>query len=70
CFLSTYQKRLDYIFLYETRIDATQHRPKFRSIEIDQGDFFPLDALPADIQPGTKRRLKELVSKTPSSLLW
>ena len=70
CFLSTYQNRLDYIFLYETRIDATQHAPKFRSIEIDQGDFFPLDALPADIQPGTDRRLKEFVGTTPCSLLW
>ncbi len=70
CFLSTYQNRLDYIFLYETRIDATQHAPKFRSIEIDQGDFFPLDALPADIQPGTDRRLKEFVGATPCSLLW
>ena len=69
CYLSTYSGWPDYIFLYKANVQSKRHKPSFRSIEIDAGDFFEPHNLPK-LQPGTDRRLKEHFKKAPISLQW
>lgn len=54
-----------YIFRQWRRIH--DFKPNY---EIAAADFFPLDALPADITPGTLRRIEEAHGTRPVGELW
>lgn len=47
-----------------------QEAPKRPDREIAEAGFFPLDALPVDTTPATRRRLEELFAGRPVSPYW
>ena len=47
-----------------------QSAPKLADREIAEAGFFPLDALPAETTPATRRRLAEVLGGTPASPYW
>jgi ADP-ribose pyrophosphatase YjhB (NUDIX family) len=53
--------RRDHVVLFVVR-DARQARPKRPSLEILAADFHPLDRLPDDLTPATRRRLDEVLA--------
>ncbi|MCO5063771.1 MAG: NUDIX domain-containing protein [Rhizobiaceae bacterium] len=55
------------VFLVEA---FRQTGPKRPDKEIAEAGFFPLDALPADTTPATRRRLGEIVGGHPASPFW
>lgn len=59
--------RSDHVALY--RIDDWQREP-IDSMEIAEAAFFPADALPDDIEPGTRRRVEEINGLRGSDLYW
>ncbi len=61
--------RRDHVLLYEAQ--AWQPGPKPPGdLEIAETRFFALDALPADLSPGTARRLAELAGKAQPDGEW
>lgn len=61
--------RRDHVALYLVT-GFTQTAPKVPDMEIAAADFFPLDALPAQTSPATRRRLAELFEDRPPSAEW
>lgn len=59
--------RSDHIALY--RIDDWQQET-VETVEIADAKFFPTDALPDDIEPGTRRRVEEILGQRGPELLW
>lgn len=47
-----------------------QTAPKTADIEIAEAGFFPLDALPKETTPATRRRIAELFGEAEASPLW
>ena len=58
----------DHVAVYVVR--AFSEGPMPRSMEIAEGRFFPLDALPEGITPGTRRRLDEVLAGQPAASDW
>lgn len=61
--------RRDHVALYLVT-GFTQIAPKTPDMEIAEAGFFPLDALPAQTSPATRRRLAELFDGRPPSAEW
>lgn len=61
--------RRDHVALYLVT-GFTQPAPKRPDREIAEAGFFPLDALPAETTPATRRRLAELFGGEPASAEW
>lgn len=55
------------LFLIES---FRQTAPKLPDREIAEAAFFPVDALPADTTPATRRRIEEIVTGKPASPYW
>ena len=47
-----------------------QEKPKVADLEIAAACFFPLDGLPADVTPATRRRLAELAGTAMPDTVW
>lgn len=58
----------DHVFLY--RIDAWETRERKSSQEIAEVAFFPLDALPPDLNRGSRARLEEAFGRAELSPEW
>lgn len=58
----------DHVALY--RFDAWRPCPALENGEIAERGFFTLDGLPADISPGTRRRLAEVFEGAEISAVW
>ena len=58
----------DHVAVYVVRVFSEGPMP--RSMEIAEGRFFPLDALPEGITPGTRRRLDEVLAGQPAASDW
>jgi ADP-ribose pyrophosphatase YjhB (NUDIX family) len=58
----------DHIALY--RIDSWRPCAPKRDAEIAERNFFPIDALPEDITPGTRRRIAEIFHAAPIGATW
>jgi 8-oxo-dGTP pyrophosphatase MutT (NUDIX family) len=66
-YLATQEKRDDYVAVYVcTEFDKTN----IISPEIAEEKWFPLDALPADVSPATRRRIEEYQGLRPLSDRW
>jgi 8-oxo-dGTP pyrophosphatase MutT (NUDIX family) len=64
----TVSKR-DHVLAYICQVDSSPlHKP--RSFEIAEIGYFGLDELPADTDPGTARRIREIVDGTEPSEVW
>jgi len=50
--------------------DFSQSAPKLPDHEIAEAGFFPLDSLPADTTPATRRRVAEIFERQPVSAYW
>ena len=61
--------RRDHVALYLVT-EFRQSAPKKRDHEIAEAGFFPLDALPAETTPATRRRIAELFGGEPLSDTW
>jgi 8-oxo-dGTP pyrophosphatase MutT (NUDIX family) len=61
--------RRDHILLYVVR-DFRVVGTKTPDREIAEAGFFPLDALPGDVTPATRRRLGEIASGAAPSPIW
>lgn len=61
--------RRDHVVLYVSR-GVRQPTPKRPSLEIVSGRFYPLDALPADVNRPARERLAELLDGRPPSDVW
>jgi mutator protein MutT len=51
-------------------VETWRGTPKVDGLEIVECRFFPLEDLPDDITPATRRRLMELTGGTPVTELW
>ncbi len=58
----------DHVALFVVR--AWTGAPKADGVEILETAFFPLDALPTDTSPATRRRLAEVTGVTPPAERW
>lgn len=58
----------DHVALY--RFDAWRPCPPLENGEIAERAFFAMDALPADVSPGTRRRLAEALEGAEVSATW
>jgi ADP-ribose pyrophosphatase YjhB (NUDIX family) len=63
-----YSKR-DHVLVYVVR-DFSWNGAHPPNREIQECRFFPLDALPADLNPGTRRRIAEIMYGEPLSQYW
>ena len=61
--------RRDHVALYLVT-GFTQTAPKKPDIEIAEAGFFPLDALPGETTPATRRRIAELFGGGPAAPYW
>jgi len=61
--------RRDHVGLYLVT-EFRQTAPKKPDIEIAESGFFPLDALPEQTSPATRRRLEEVFSGQAADLYW
>lgn len=61
--------RRDHVALYLVR-DFVVDAPKTPDLEIAEARFFPLDALPQGLTPGTRRRLAEIAGSSTPSAEW
>lgn len=61
--------RRDHVVLYVAR-GVRQARKRRPGLEIVSARFHPLDALPADVTSGTRRRLAEVAGEAPRSEDW
>ena len=61
--------RRDHVALYLVT-DFRQTAPKRPDMEVAEAGFFPLDALPAQTTPATRRRLAELFEGVPADPHW
>ena len=61
--------RRDHVALYLVT-DFRQTAPKRPDMEIAEAGFFPLDALPDETTPATRRRLAELFGGEPPAAEW
>lgn len=67
--LNLHASRRDHVGLYLVT-DFRQTAPKMPDHEIAEAGFFPLDALPEDTTPGTRRRLAEVFDAVDADLHW
>lgn len=58
----------DHVLFY--RLEVAQTAAKVPDREISESGFFPLDALPADTTPATRRRLAELTGNGAPDHWW
>ena len=58
----------DHIAVY--RIDSWRPCAPRRDAEIAERGFFPIDAVPEDTTPGTRRRIAEIFKNAPISEAW
>lgn len=63
------QSPRDHVALYLVT-DFAQRGPKRPDMEIAEAGFFPLDALPPETTPATRRRIAELFDGEPPSPDW
>jgi ADP-ribose pyrophosphatase YjhB (NUDIX family) len=68
-FFNARASRRDHVALYVSR-RFTQTSERIPDREIAEAGFFPLDGLPADATPATRRRLAELASGSPPADRW
>lgn len=68
-FFNSRVSRRDHVAVYVVR-NFTVSGEKRPDREIAEARFFPLDALPEGITPGTRRRLEEIAGRVPVSELW
>lgn len=61
--------RRDHVAVYLVT-DYRQTAPKRPDAEVAAAGFFPLDALPAETTPATRRRIAELFSGEPPAADW
>ncbi|MGQ4273340.1 NUDIX domain-containing protein [Terrihabitans sp. B22-R8] len=61
--------RRDHVAVYVVR-DFTWNGPRPPDGEIVASEFFPLDRLPEDTTPATRRRLAEILQNEPQSAVW
>lgn len=61
--------RRDHVALYVVR-DFVVDETKKPDMEIAEAGFFPLDALPPGLTPGTRRRLAEIAQGTAPATEW
>ena len=66
-YYSNIEKRDDYVVLY---IGNEYSQQECRSAEILDKKWFPLDQLPDEITPATKRRINEYIGKSTISDKW
>jgi 8-oxo-dGTP pyrophosphatase MutT (NUDIX family) len=62
-----YEKRDDYVVVY---VCKEFEKKEVVSKEILEARWFPLNALPPDISPATKRRIEEYLGRRPLSDVW
>jgi ADP-ribose pyrophosphatase YjhB (NUDIX family) len=67
--LNLHASRRDHVALYFVT-DFRQLGPKQPDREIAEADFFPLDALPVETTPATRRRIAELFDGGPPAEEW
>ena len=60
-------ERCDHVALFWTR---QWHRIPLRSLEIVEVRFFPLDAIPEDTNPATRRRIEEHLGRRQPDGYW
>jgi 8-oxo-dGTP pyrophosphatase MutT (NUDIX family) len=61
--------RRDHVLVYVARA-FTWPGPHKPNREIAECAFFALDALPEDMSPGARRRLREILDRTPADAVW
>jgi len=61
--------RRDHVAVYLVT-EFRQTAPKMPDREIKGAGFFPLDALPENVTPGTRRRIEEAFGGVAASALW
>lgn len=61
--------RRDHVALYLVR-SFRQTAPRLPDLEIAEAGFFPIDALPEDLTPATRRRIEEIFDSRPVSRDW
>jgi ADP-ribose pyrophosphatase YjhB (NUDIX family) len=61
--------RRDHVALYQIE-GSVQRAPKLPDREIAEAGFFPLDNLPQDTTPATRRRIAEVLGGEPASPYW
>ena len=59
----------DHVILYSIAA-GDYEKVERQSAEIAESGYFSVDGLPADITPGTRRRIDEVVNGTPPAGLW
>lgn len=59
----------DHIAVYVVREWERPSAPK-PSYEIQESEFFPVDDVPKDTSPGTRRRLAEIFENAPTDPFW
>ncbi len=64
---STKEKRDDYVSLY---VCKAFNKSSVSSLEIAEEKWFPIDNLPANVSPATRRRIEEYQGKRPVSDKW
>lgn len=69
-YLNSRVSRRDHVALYVTEDFAVGPPPALPNAEIVEIGFFPLDALPAETTPATRRRLAEVLEGVPPSDRW
>ncbi|PZU95436.1 MAG: DNA mismatch repair protein MutT [Chelatococcus sp.] len=68
-FFNSRISRRDHVAVYVVR-DFSVTGEKRPDREIAEARFFPLDALPEGITPGTRRRLDEIAGRAPVDEIW
>lgn len=66
-YYNDFQKRGDYVILYLVK-SFTMHTTN--SLEIERWAWYPLQDLPRDITPATRRRIEEFIGKRAISSKW
>ena len=68
-YLNAHASKRDHVALFVCRHWRQPSPPRVPNFEIAECGFFEFDALPADLSPGTRRRLEE-VAGAPRSTRW
>jgi 8-oxo-dGTP pyrophosphatase MutT (NUDIX family) len=68
-FFNTKVSRRDHVLVYVVR-DYRVIEPKRPDREIAEAGFFPLQSLPEDTTPATRRRLDEIARGTAPATMW
>lgn len=69
-FFNTYVSRRDHVAVYVIERFRTATLLDLPNREIEAVEFFPLDRLPRETTPGTRRRLHEITGRLPPAPRW